>query len=116
MKKVTVSYEMTRVYGVIDGNFTDETVERTVGFLLDDAAAAQLGGVHTPYDSNNCTSEERYLLQAIVALSHLSSSYFIATYRIMSMKIEEVDVWCIHPIFPVLRPVALTEYITAMWK
>lgn len=48
--------------------------------------------VHTPYDSNNCTSEERYLLQAIVALSHLSSSYFIATYRIMSMKIEEVDV------------------------
>ena len=46
MKKVTVSYEMTRVYGVIDGNFTDETVERTVGFLLDDAAAAQLGGVH----------------------------------------------------------------------
>nr|DAM20164.1 MAG TPA: hypothetical protein [Caudoviricetes sp.] len=92
MKKVTVSYEMTRVYGVIDGNFTDETVERTVGFLLDDAAAAQLGGVHTPYDSNNCTSEERYLLQAIVALSHLSSSYFIATYRIMSMKIEEVDV------------------------
>ena len=81
MKKVTVSYEMTRVYGVIDGNFTDETVERTVGFLLDDAAAAQLGGVHTPYDSNNCTSEERYLLQAIVALSHLSSSYFIATYR-----------------------------------
>lgn len=48
MKKVTVSYEMTRVYGVIDGNFTDETVERTVGFLLDDAAAAQLGGVHTP--------------------------------------------------------------------
>lgn len=92
MKKVTVLYEMTRVYGVIDGNFTDETVERTVGFLLDDAAAAQLGGVHTPYDSNNCTSEERYLLQAIVALSHLSSSYFIATYRIMSMKIEEVDV------------------------
>ena len=92
MKKGTVSYEMTRVYGVIDGNFTDETVERTVGFLLDDAAAAQLGGVHTPYDSNNCTSEERYLLQAIVALSHLSSSYFIATYRIMSMKIEEVDV------------------------
>jgi hypothetical protein len=92
MKKVTVSYEMTRVYGVIDGNFTDETVERTVGFLLDDAAAAQLGVVHTPYDSNNCTSEERYLLQAIVALSHLSSSYFIATYRIMSMKIEEVDV------------------------
>ena len=92
MKKVTVSYEMTRVYGVIDGNFTDETVERTVGFLLDDAAAAQLGGVHTPYDSNNCTSEERSLLQAIVALSHLSSSYFIATYRIMSMKIEEVDV------------------------
>ena len=92
MKKVTVSYEMTRVYGVIDGNFTDETVERTVGFLLDDAAAAQLGGVHTPYDSNNCTSEERYLLQAIVALFHLSSSYFIATYRIMSMKIEEVDV------------------------
>lgn len=92
MKKVTVSYEMTRVYGVIDGNFTDEAVERTVGFLLDDAAAAQLGGVHTPYDSNNCTSEERYLLQAIVALSHLSSSYFIATYRIMSMKIEEVDV------------------------
>lgn len=92
MKKVTVSYEMTRVYGVIDGNFTDETVERTVGFLLDDAAAAQLGGVHTPYDSNNCTSEKRYLLQAIVALSHLSSSYFIATYRIMSMKIEEVDV------------------------
>lgn len=92
MKKVTVSYEMTRVYGVIDGNFTDETVERTVGFLLDDAAAAQLGGAHTPYDSNNCTSEERYLLQAIVALSHLSSSYFIATYRIMSMKIEEVDV------------------------
>ena len=92
MKKVTVSYEMTRVYGVIDGNFTDETVERTVGFLLDDAAAAQLGGVQTPYDSNNCTSEERYLLQAIVALSHLSSSYFIATYRIMSMKIEEVDV------------------------
>ena len=92
MKKVTVSYEMTRVYGVIDGNFTDETVERTVGFLLDDAAAAQLGGVHTPYDSNNCTSEERYLLQAIVALSHLSSSYFIATYRSMSMKIEEVDV------------------------
>lgn len=92
MKKVTVSYEMTRVYGVIDGNFTDETVERTVGFLLDDAAAAQLGGVHTPYDSNNCTSEERYLLQAIVALSHLSSSYFIATYRIMSMKIEEADV------------------------
>lgn len=92
MKKVTVSYEMTRVYGVIDGNFTDETVERTVGFLLDDAAAAQLGGVHTPYDSNNCTSEERYLLQAIVALSHLSSSYFIATYRIMSVKIEEVDV------------------------
>lgn len=92
MKKVTVSYEMTRVYGVINGNFTDETVERTVGFLLDDAAAAQLGGVHTPYDSNNCTSEERYLLQAIVALSHLSSSYFIATYRIMSMKIEEVDV------------------------
>ena len=92
MKKVTVSYEMTRVYGVIDGNFTDETVERTVGFLLDDAAAAQLGGVHTPYDSNNCTSEERYLLQAIVALSHLSSSYYIATYRIMSMKIEEVDV------------------------
>lgn len=92
MKKVTVSYEMTRVYGVIDGNFTDETVERTVGFLLDDAAAAQLGGVHTPYDSNNCTSEERYLLQAIVTLSHLSSSYFIATYRIMSMKIEEVDV------------------------
>ena len=92
MKKVTVSYEMTRVYGVIDGNFTDETVERTVGFLLDDAAAAQLGGVHTPYDSNNCTSEERYLLQAIVALSHLSSSYFIATYRIMSMKIEDVDV------------------------
>lgn len=92
MKKVTVSYEMTRVYGVIDGNFTDETVERTVGFLLDDAAAAQLGGVHTPYDSNNCTSEERYLLQAIVALSHLSSSYFIATYRIMSMKIEEVGV------------------------
>ena len=92
MKKVTVSYEMTRVYGVIDGNFTDETVERTVGFLLDDAAAAQLGGVHTPYDSNNCTSEERYLLQAIVALSHLSRSYFIATYRIMSMKIEEVDV------------------------
>lgn len=92
MKKVTVSYEMTRVYGVIDGDFTDETVERTVGFLLDDAAAAQLGGVHTPYDSNNCTSEERYLLQAIVALSHLSSSYFIATYRIMSMKIEEVDV------------------------
>lgn len=92
MKKVTVSYEMTRVYGVIDGNFTDETVERTVGFLLDDAAAAQLGGVHTPYDSNNCTSEERYLLQAIVALSHLSSSYFIATYRIVSMKIEEVDV------------------------
>lgn len=92
MKKVTVSYEMTRVYGVIDGNFTDETVERTVGFLLDDAAAAKLGGVHTPYDSNNCTSEERYLLQAIVALSHLSSSYFIATYRIMSMKIEEVDV------------------------
>lgn len=92
MKKVTVSYEMTRVYGVIDGNFTDETVERTVGFLLDDAATAQLGGVHTPYDSNNCTSEERYLLQAIVALSHLSSSYFIATYRIMSMKIEEVDV------------------------
>lgn len=92
MKKVTVSYEMTRVYGVIDGNFTDETVERTVGFLLDDAAAAQLGGVHTPYDSNNCTSEERYLLQAIVALSHLSSSYFIATYRIMSLKIEEVDV------------------------
>lgn len=92
MKKVTVSYEMTRVYGVIDGNFTDETVGRTVGFLLDDAAAAQLGGVHTPYDSNNCTSEERYLLQAIVALSHLSSSYFIATYRIMSMKIEEVDV------------------------
>ena len=92
MKKVTVSYEMTRVYGVIDGNFTDETVERTVGCLLDDAAAAQLGGVHTPYDSNNCTSEERYLLQAIVALSHLSSSYFIATYRIMSMKIEEVDV------------------------
>ena len=92
MKKVTVSYEMTRVYGVIDGNFTDEPVERTVGFLLDDAAAAQLGGVHTPYDSNNCTSEERYLLQAIVALSHLSSSYFIATYRIMSMKIEEVDV------------------------
>lgn len=92
MKKVTISYEMTRVYGVIDGNFTDETVERTVGFLLDDAAAAQLGGVHTPYDSNNCTSEERYLLQAIVALSHLSSSYFIATYRIMSMKIEEVDV------------------------
>ena len=92
MKKVTVSYEMTRVYGVIDGNFTDETVERTVGFLLDDAAAAQLGGVHTPYDSNNCTSEERYLLQAIVALSHMSSSYFIATYRIMSMKIEEVDV------------------------
>lgn len=92
MKKVTVSYEMTRVYGVIDGNFTDETVERTVGFLLDDAAAAQLGGVHTPYDSNNCTSEERYLLQAIVALSHLSSSYFIATYRIMSMKIKEVDV------------------------
>lgn len=92
MKKVTVSYEMTRVYGVIDGNFTDETVERTVGFLLDDAAAAQLGGVHTPYDSNNCTSEERYLLQAIVALSHLSSSYFIATYRIMSIKIEEVDV------------------------
>lgn len=92
MKKVTVSYEMTRVYGVIDGNFTDETVERTVGFLLDDAAAAQLGGVHTPYDGNNCTSEERYLLQAIVALSHLSSSYFIATYRIMSMKIEEVDV------------------------
>ena len=92
MKKVTVSYEMTRIYGVIDGNFTDETVERTVGFLLDDAAAAQLGGVHTPYDSNNCTSEERYLLQAIVALSHLSSSYFIATYRIMSMKIEEVDV------------------------
>lgn len=92
MKKVTVSYEMTRVYGVIDGNFTDETVERTVGFLLDDAAAAQLGGVHTPYDSNNCTSEERYLLQAIVALSHLSSSYFIATYRIMSMKIEEMDV------------------------
>lgn len=91
-EKVTVSYEMTRVYGVIDGNFTDETVERTVGFLLDDAAAAQLGGVHTPYDSNNCTSEERYLLQAIVALSHLSSSYFIATYRIMSMKIEEVDV------------------------
>ena len=89
MKKVTVSYEMTRVYGVIDGNFTDETVERTVGFLLDDAAAAQLGGVHTPYDSNNCTSEERYLLQAIVALSHLSSSYFIATYRIMSVKIEE---------------------------
>lgn len=89
MKKVTVSYEMTRVYGVIDGNFTDETVERTVGFLLDDAAAAQLGGVHTPYDSNNCTSEERYLLQAIVALSHLSSSYFIATYRIMSMKIEK---------------------------
>ena len=67
MKKVTVSYEMTRVYGVIDGNFTDETVERTVGFLLDDTAAAQLGGVHTPYDSNNCTSEERYLLQAIVA-------------------------------------------------
>lgn len=92
MKKVTVSYEMTRVYGVIDGNFTDETVERTVGFLLDDAAAAQLGRVHPPYDSNNCTSEERYLLQAIVALSHLSSSYFIATYRIMSMKIEEVDV------------------------
>lgn len=92
MKKVTVSYEMTRVYGVIDGNFTDETVERTVGFLLDDAAAAQLGGVHTPYDSNNCTSEERYLLQAIVALSHLSSSYFIANYRIMSVKIEEVDV------------------------
>ena len=92
MKKVTVSYEMTRVYGVIDGNFTDETVERTVGFLLDDAAAAQLGVVHTPYDSNNCTSEERSLLQAIVALSHLSSSYFIATYRIMSMKIEEVDV------------------------
>lgn len=92
MKKVTVLYEMTRVYGVIDGNFTDETVERTVGFLLDDAAAAQLGGVHTPYDSNNCTSEERYLLQAIVALSHLSSSYFIATYRIMSMKIEKVDV------------------------
>lgn len=92
MKKVTVSYEMTRVYGVIDGNFTDETVECTVGFLLDDAAAAQLGGVHTPYDSNNCTSEERYLLQAIVALSHLSSSYFIATYRIMSMKIEEADV------------------------
>lgn len=92
MKKVTVSYEMTRVYGVIDGNFTDEAVERTVGFLLDDAAAAQLGGVHTPYDSNNCTLEERYLLQAIVALSHLSSSYFIATYRIMSMKIEEVDV------------------------
>lgn len=92
MKKVTVSYEMTRVYGVIDGNFTDETVERTVGFLLDDTAAAQLGGVHTPYDSNNCTSEERYLLQAIVALSHLSSSYFIATYRIMSMKIEEVEV------------------------
>ena len=92
MKKVTVSYEMTRVYGVIDGNFTDETVERTVGFLLDDAAAAQLGRVHTPYDSNNCTSEERYLLQAIVALSRLSSSYFIATYRIMSMKIEEVDV------------------------
>lgn len=92
MKKVTVSYEMTRVYGVIDGNFTDETVERTVGFLLDDAAAAQLGGVHTPYDSNNCTSEELYLLQAIVALSHLSSSYFIATYRIMSMKIEEVNV------------------------
>ena len=92
MKKVTVSYEMTRVYGVIDGNFTDETVERTVGFLLDDAAAAQLGGVHTPYDSNNCTSEEHYLLKAIVALSHLSSSYFIATYRIMSMKIEEVDV------------------------
>ena len=92
MKKVTVSYEMTRVYGVIDGNFTDEAVERTVGFLLDDAAAAQLGGVHTPYDSNNCTSEERYLLRAIVALSHLSSSYFIATYRIMSMKIEELDV------------------------
>lgn len=91
MKKVTVSYEMARVYGVIDGNFTDETVERTVGFLLDDAAATQLGGVHTPYDSNNCTSEERYLLQAIIALSHLSSSYFIATYRIMSMKIEETN-------------------------
>lgn len=92
MKKVTVSYEMTRVYGVIDGNFTDETVERTVGFLLDDAAAAQLGRVRVPYESNNCTSEERYLLQAVAALSHLSSSYFIATYRIMSMKIEEVDV------------------------
>ena len=92
MKKVTVSYEMTRVYGVIDGNFTDETAERTVGFLLDDAAAAQLGRVRVPYESNNCTSEEHYLLQAIVALSHLSSSYFIATYRIMSMKIEEVDV------------------------
>ena len=66
MKKVTVSYEMTRVYGVIDGNFTDETVERTVGFLLDDAAAAQLGGVPTPYDSNNCTWEERSRQAAIL--------------------------------------------------
>ena len=92
MKKVIVSYEMARVYGVIDGNFMDEMVERTVGFLLNDAAAAQLDRVHTPYDSNSCTSEERYLLQAIVALSHLSSRYFIATYRITSVKIEEANV------------------------
>lgn len=93
MKKITVSYEMTLLHGAIDGNFTDGVAERTIGFLLDDAAAAQLGRVRVPYESNNCTSEERNLLQAIVALSHLSSSYFIAThYRVMSVKIEEVDV------------------------
>lgn len=86
----TVSYEMTLLHGAIDGNFTDGVAERTIGFLLDDAAAAQLGRARVPYESNNCTSEERYLLQAVVALSHLSSSYFIAThYRVMSVKIEE---------------------------
>ncbi len=90
MKKITVSYEMTLLHCAIDGNFTDGVAERTIGFLLDDAAAAQLGRVRVPYESNNCTSEERYLLQAVVALSHLSSSYFIAThYRVMSVKIEE---------------------------
>lgn len=49
MKKITVSYEMTLLHGAIDGNFTDGVAERTIGFLLDDAAAAQLGRVRVPY-------------------------------------------------------------------